>query len=364
MVHGAGGGGWEWARCGRHVFDGRAMARVDTRPDAGRPGGLVQRRSLADYERPGARTGSVSVCNRRLIIGASLGGLLALSCAAEVASAARLVLVNPMPPPGIGELPLLQRTLSRSEIDRGDAAHRWPRRPPRCPTPMPIDLASRLAALARRIRRGDELPQSSGMADDNVADVSRPSMLVSAAKMRDIHPRRRPEQLAIGIWAADLLELGRRQPCRPAAGPRRRRTPQTRVLAWSRLAKLNRCFDRFASRQGGPIQSEFRAPTPASCHHARCHATGETSMRALLKSVSLAHPGPCFEQAPLPVIKTMAPEYDMSRGSSRSIRSSNTSTSRCHRKSAGTSRSNATSRVIVMKTVAIATTPVPPCSVP
>ena len=97
-MHGAGAGGWEWAIWAR-VFTARG---VQVRaPDllAARSG--LAATNFADYRQqvrdwigpdaddtPGAQ---------RVLAGASLGGLLALSVAAEVRPAA-LILVNPMPP--------------------------------------------------------------------------------------------------------------------------------------------------------------------------------------------------------------------------------------------------------------------------
>lgn len=95
MVHGAGGGGWEW-RLWAEVFGaaGRSVLAPDLLPSAG---GLAATR-FGDYRDQVCRwcrmsDGSV------VLIGASLGGLLALSAAADCSPAA-LVLVNPMPPKG------------------------------------------------------------------------------------------------------------------------------------------------------------------------------------------------------------------------------------------------------------------------
>lgn len=99
FVHGAGGGGWEWGVWAR-VFaaHGYEVVAPDLAPGpAGLAGTTLQDYAgqveawLADVERrrPGAF---------RVLVGASLGGLLALmrSPAADV-----LVLVNPMPPEGL-----------------------------------------------------------------------------------------------------------------------------------------------------------------------------------------------------------------------------------------------------------------------
>lgn len=91
MVHGAGGGGWEWNAWAR-VFDAAGwMARApDLEPVAS---GLAATR-LADYQDQVAAH-LARLPRPRVLVGASLGGLLALRCAG---AADALVLVNPLPP--------------------------------------------------------------------------------------------------------------------------------------------------------------------------------------------------------------------------------------------------------------------------
>lgn len=95
-VHGAGGGGWEWAIWARaFAVSGRAVLAADLMPVRS---GLAATQ-LADY-----RAQVVAWCSASGqgvdLVGASLGGLLALSAAREV-RARSLVLVNPMPPSGL-----------------------------------------------------------------------------------------------------------------------------------------------------------------------------------------------------------------------------------------------------------------------
>lgn len=95
-VHGAGAGGWEWGIWARvfnvHGFD---VIAPDLMPLAA---GLAAT-EFADYrEQVVAWCGASSA--RPVLVGASLGGLLALSAAEEVEPLA-LVLVNPVPPRGI-----------------------------------------------------------------------------------------------------------------------------------------------------------------------------------------------------------------------------------------------------------------------
>lgn len=95
-VHGAGGGGWEWgiwARVlGARGFDVLAPDLVAA--DAG-----LAATHFTDYQAQvidWCRAGSA----KPILIGASLGGLLALAAAGD-ADPAALLLVNPMPPAGV-----------------------------------------------------------------------------------------------------------------------------------------------------------------------------------------------------------------------------------------------------------------------
>ena len=82
MIHGAGAGGWEW-HVWRAVFESRGWT-VDA-PD------LRPAQRLDDY------AAQLDAPRGALLVGASLGGLLALMVAARLAPSA-LVLVNPLPP--------------------------------------------------------------------------------------------------------------------------------------------------------------------------------------------------------------------------------------------------------------------------
>ncbi len=99
FVHGAGGGGWEWGVWQR-VFAAHdiASAAPDLEPASA---GLAATR-FADYrDQVLAHARAVQPAQAGLVlVGASLGGLLALSVAHE-ARAAALVLVNPVMPAGI-----------------------------------------------------------------------------------------------------------------------------------------------------------------------------------------------------------------------------------------------------------------------
>jgi pimeloyl-ACP methyl ester carboxylesterase len=92
-VHGAGGGGWEWGIWAR-VFGAHGLGVLAPDLVAGEAGLAATR--FADY-----RAQVVAWCRAAphgaILVGASLGGLLALA-AAEEAGPAALVLVNPLPP--------------------------------------------------------------------------------------------------------------------------------------------------------------------------------------------------------------------------------------------------------------------------
>ncbi len=94
LVHGAGAGGWEWVGW-RRVLSAAGL-RVHA-PDLVPAAGGLAATSLDDYLAQ-VRTACADAPGPRLLVGASLGGLLALA-AAEFADA--LVLVNPMPPAGL-----------------------------------------------------------------------------------------------------------------------------------------------------------------------------------------------------------------------------------------------------------------------
>ncbi|GAA5077659.1 alpha/beta fold hydrolase [Lysobacter panacisoli] len=91
LVHGAGGGGWEW-NVWRRVFAARGIDAValDLAPAAA---GLAAT-GFGDYLAQ-VRAALAGLPRPRALVGASLGGLLAAACADE---ADALVLVNPLPP--------------------------------------------------------------------------------------------------------------------------------------------------------------------------------------------------------------------------------------------------------------------------
>ncbi|MBW8311712.1 MAG: alpha/beta fold hydrolase [Rhizobium sp.] len=125
FVHGAGGGGWEWAVWQR-VFAAAGWDTLapDLRPA---PAGLAAT-TLGDYAAQ-VRGWTAAVPRPRVLVGASLGGLLA---AMASAAADALVLVNPLPPQGLPDAPPL-------------------------PAVVPWGLAASLAGTRRALPDADDL---------------------------------------------------------------------------------------------------------------------------------------------------------------------------------------------------------------
>lgn len=94
-IHGAGGGGWEWGIWQR-VWRAHhtALHAPDLQPAAAGLGATVLDDYLAQMRAAAARLSTP------VIVGASLGGLIALAIARQ-AQARALVLLNPLPPAGI-----------------------------------------------------------------------------------------------------------------------------------------------------------------------------------------------------------------------------------------------------------------------
>ena len=99
LLHGAGGGGWEWSLWrGALAASGIDAVAPDLLPT---PAGLAETRY--EHYLQQAKAALVALPRPRAVIGASLGGLLAMECA-DAADA--LVLVNPLPPaPWAASLP-------------------------------------------------------------------------------------------------------------------------------------------------------------------------------------------------------------------------------------------------------------------
>ena len=99
MVHGGGGGGWEW-NIWTGVFEAGRVRAVA--PDLQASADGLAATGLDDYAAQ-VRAALAALPRPRALVGASLGGLLALECAGD---ADALVLVNPLPPaPWHAQLP-------------------------------------------------------------------------------------------------------------------------------------------------------------------------------------------------------------------------------------------------------------------
>jgi len=194
-VHGAGGGGWEWGIWARVLaVRGFAVIAPDLMPaQAGIAATTFEdyRAQVADWCR-GAGDGVV-------LIGASLGGLLALGVAAEVKPAA-LVLVNALPPAGV---------LARPLYDARPAVVPWGRERSLVSTrrAMPdADDAARLYAV-RRWR--DESGAVLNAAREGIAvDVPRCPTLVLAAELDADVPAAAQRSLAVRLAADCRLVPG------------------------------------------------------------------------------------------------------------------------------------------------------------
>lgn len=191
LVHGAGGGGWEW-NVWRGVFAaaGMQVAVPDLMPA---PAGL-DATTLDDYLGQ-TRDALHALPRPRALVGASLGGLLAARCAD---GADALVLVNPLPPaPWHARLP----------------AREWPdvvpwRRDARLDsTRRAMPDADEATALYAFRRWRDESGTVLREAHAGVA-VGRPDcpVLCMASTVDDDVPPRITAALA-AEWEADLLRL-------------------------------------------------------------------------------------------------------------------------------------------------------------
>lgn len=104
FVHGSGGGGWEW-HVWRAVFEARGWAVFA--PDLQPASAGLPETALGDYIAQ-VESHAVGMAVAPVLIGASMGGLLALKVAERVPVAA-LVLVNSIPPLGVPGWPDLAR---------------------------------------------------------------------------------------------------------------------------------------------------------------------------------------------------------------------------------------------------------------
>lgn len=191
-VHGAGGGGWEWAVWAPVLAArGWRLRAPDLAPAATGLAGTRFEHYQAQVEQAGLALPAPGV-----LLGASLGGLLALAAGTRVGPAA-LVLVNAMPPAGVGA---------------AMTPRRWPQVVPWSTAPLAgtvadlpdADLASARWAHRRwRDESGAVLTQAqSGIV---VAAPPCPVLVLAAELDRDVPPSQ-SRALATAL-AADFVQV-------------------------------------------------------------------------------------------------------------------------------------------------------------
>lgn len=205
-VHGAGAGGWEWAIWAR-VFAARGHAVIapDLMPAAA---GLAATR-FADY-----RAQVVDWCAGAgaapILAGASLGGLLALSVAAQMQPAA-LVLINPLPPAGLLARPLRRRQARHAEHERPGRIVPWGRSRSLGGTRRALEGCDDAACLYALRRWRDESGAVVAEARDGIAiEPPRcPILVLSGGRDEEVPP---------SVGRALATRLGADFGCPPEAG--------------------------------------------------------------------------------------------------------------------------------------------------
>jgi len=191
LLHGAGGGGWEWNRwCVLLQAHGVRAHAPDLVPAAA---GLAAT-TLEDY-RAQAAAALAALPRPRVAIGASLGGLLAVLCAAD---ADALVLVNPIPP-----APWAQRLPARAWPD----VVPWRREARLASTRRALAGADDATALYafRRWRDESGAVLRAAHAGVGVARPACPVLCVASSHDTDVPPALTAELAA--AWAADLVRV-------------------------------------------------------------------------------------------------------------------------------------------------------------
>jgi pimeloyl-ACP methyl ester carboxylesterase len=223
LVHGAGGGAWEW-NLWRGVLEAHAIAvhALELQPS---PVGLAAT-ALQDYRIQVSDALQV-LPHPRVLIGASLGGLLAAMCAAMSRNQAdALVLVNPLPPaPWHRQLP--RRDWDAAEVPWRCNARLASTRDALCDA----DEAAAVFAFRRwRDESGRALREAH--AGIEVEKPGCPTLLIASAQDQDV-----PPEIILAMarqWQADRLEAPASSHVGPLLG---RAAPE---LARQAVAWLNR----------------------------------------------------------------------------------------------------------------------------
>ena len=221
LIHGAGGGAWEWNRW-RGVLEAHAIAVqiMELQPAAQ---GLAAT-ELQDYAAQ-VRTALQALQRPRLLVGASLGGLLAAMCAD---GADALVLVNPLPP-----VPWHLRLATHS----WDPVIPWQRNARLHSTRQAMQDADDASALWAFRHWRDESGQALSQAHAGV-EVEKPdcpALLVVSQQDEDVPPEIISEWTE--AWQADRLETLANSHVGPLLG-RQAQAVATQAVAW--LNRLGR----------------------------------------------------------------------------------------------------------------------------
>jgi hypothetical protein len=215
MIHGAGGGSWEWQTwSGVFSAAGARVVAPDLQPSVR---GLAATR-FADYE--AQVRAHCEAIRPDLLVGASLGGLLALRCM-DAAPTAACILVNPMPPAGFID----------GDPQSGPAIVRWNAHASLRSTARAIPDASPATWQQAWTRWRDESGAvlDAARAGLAVTPTRAPSLMLVSGQDADIAPER---SRALATWLqADLLELPTASHVGPLLG-RDAAHIAMRALAW------------------------------------------------------------------------------------------------------------------------------------
>lgn len=221
LIHGAGGGAWEWSRW-RGVLEAHAIAAQAVELQPAEQG--LAATALQDYT---VQVGMAlqGLQRPRVLVGASLGGLLAAMCADE---ADALVLVNPLPP-----APWHQRLPERS----WDRVVRWQSNARLHSTRQAMQDADDASALWAFRHWRDESGQALGEAQAGV-EIEKPdcpALFVVSERDEDVAPAIVLEWMQ--VWRADRLETLANSHVGPLLG-RQAQAVATQAVAW--LNRLGR----------------------------------------------------------------------------------------------------------------------------